>query len=80
MNSVPWIELSRREVLASGASGVVGGMLMMERAHGEESKAASEVYRALGIKPIINAAGTITALGGSIMPPEVLAAWKKVKK
>jgi L-seryl-tRNA(Ser) seleniumtransferase len=31
-------------------------------------------YRDLGVRPFINAAGTITKLGGSRMPPEVLAA------
>ena len=29
------------------------------------------VYAELGVEPIINAAGTLTALGGSLMPPEV---------
>ena len=32
-------------------------------------------YDSLGIKRIINATGTVTILGGSIMPPEVVAAW-----
>lgn len=32
-------------------------------------------YTAIGIKPIINATGNFTSLGGSIMPPEVVAAW-----
>jgi L-seryl-tRNA(Ser) seleniumtransferase len=31
-------------------------------------------YHDLGVRPFINAAGTITRLGGSRMPPEVLAA------
>jgi len=29
------------------------------------------VYRRLGIEPVINGAGTVTVLGGSLMPPEV---------
>ena len=33
------------------------------------------VYESLGVKVIINAAGTITVFGGSVMPPEVVAAW-----
>lgn len=32
------------------------------------------IYRSLGVTPIINAAGTFTELGGSVMPPEVVAA------
>jgi uncharacterized pyridoxal phosphate-dependent enzyme len=34
----------------------------------------SDVYTRLGLRPIINAAGTYTHLGGSLMPPEVIAA------
>jgi len=33
------------------------------------------VYEVLGLEPLINAAGTITNWGGSLMPPEVKAAW-----
>jgi L-seryl-tRNA(Ser) seleniumtransferase len=38
------------------------------------------VYESLGIKAVINAAGTFTALGGSVMPPEVVAAWAEASK
>src|SRR5688572_1555581 len=31
-------------------------------------------YQSLGIRPIINANATLTRLGGSLMPPEVLQA------
>jgi hypothetical protein len=34
----------------------------------------SDVYTRLGLRPIISAAGTYTHLGGSLMPPEVIAA------
>lgn len=34
----------------------------------------SDVYRRLGLRPIINAAGTYTHLGGSLMPPDVITA------
>jgi D-glucosaminate-6-phosphate ammonia-lyase len=30
-----------------------------------------DIYRELGIEPVINASGTITRMGGSLMPPEV---------
>lgn len=33
------------------------------------------IYDELGVKPIINAAGTFTDLGGSLMSQEVIAAW-----
>jgi L-seryl-tRNA(Ser) seleniumtransferase len=32
------------------------------------------IYEKLGIRPVVNGMGTYTALGGSLMPPEVLAA------
>ena len=33
-----------------------------------------QVYSKLGVKPVINGMGTVTVLGGSLMPPEVLKA------
>ena len=38
------------------------------------------MYAALDVKPVINAVGTVTALGGSVMPPEVVAAWAEAAK
>jgi len=35
---------------------------------------AAKVYTRLGLRPVINAAGTYTHLGGSLMPPEVIEA------
>ncbi|MBT5829383.1 MAG: hypothetical protein HOH77_04225 [Candidatus Latescibacteria bacterium] len=37
-------------------------------------------YEKLGIKPFINASGTITTLGGSLMPPEVLDAMREASR
>jgi L-seryl-tRNA(Ser) seleniumtransferase len=38
------------------------------------------VYTRLGLKPIINAPGTYTHLGGSLMPPEVLDAMNEAAR
>ncbi len=38
------------------------------------------VYEELGIRPIINASATLTRLGGSIMPPEVIQAMVDASK
>src|SRR5262249_39653216 len=38
------------------------------------------VYQALCVKHVINATGTVTNLGGSLMPPEVVAAWADAAK
>ena len=36
-----------------------------------------DVYRRIGVEPIVNAATTMTYLGGSLMPPEVLDAMRE---
>src|SRR5215510_11611086 len=40
----------------------------------------SNVYTRLGLRPIINASGTYTHLGGSLMPPEVLDAMNEAAR
>jgi L-seryl-tRNA(Ser) seleniumtransferase len=40
----------------------------------------ANVYEAIGVRPVINATGTVTVLGGSLMPPEVVAAWVAASK
>ena len=77
-------KLTRPTVLLSGA-GAVGGLVATAGLDGPASAASlltrsggdtrPSVYEALGIKHVINAAGTLTVLGGSLMPPEVAAAW-----
>jgi len=66
--------MTRRGALQTGVGLALGGAL----ASGEPAPAAPTgpgVYEALGVKPVINATGTVTVLGGSLMPPEVVAAW-----
>lgn len=69
--------VTRRTVLKTGAGGAIGGLLAADPlgAALEPSPATPNVYQLLGVKTMINAAGTITRLGGSLMPPEVVAAW-----
>lgn len=72
-------KMTRRGVLVSGAglalSEVLGG-----DASAADDKSKMSVYEALGIKHVINATGTVTMLGGSLMPPEVVAAWADASK
>ncbi len=69
--------ISRRSLLMGAAGGAVGGVLAgdAQATAGKGDVVARGVYGELGVQPIINAAGTITTLGGSLMPPEVVAAW-----
>jgi len=70
--------MTRRRLLQAGAGMAVGGGLASDA--GGAPPARPGVYEALGLKPVINAAGTLTALGGSVMPPEVVAAWVEASK
>jgi L-seryl-tRNA(Ser) seleniumtransferase len=62
------------------------GLMAALTALGRRGAAASanrdplEVYTRLGLRPIINAAGTYTHLGGSLMPPEVIDAMNDAAK
>ena len=69
--------MSRRHVLQAGA-GLASGSLLGESAVTTETP--TNVYDALGVKRVINAMGTFTSLGGSVMPPEVVAAWVEASK
>jgi L-seryl-tRNA(Ser) seleniumtransferase len=76
MDKINPSDVSRRRLLQAGAGGAVGAVLCGEQqvtAIGASDNPS--IYEQLGIQPMINAAGTITALGGSLMPPEVIAAW-----
>jgi uncharacterized pyridoxal phosphate-dependent enzyme len=76
MNDENLGHVTRRSVLKTGAGGAVGAALTWEITMASENqKQQPNIYQALGVEPIINAAGTITSLGGSLMPPEVMAAW-----
>src|SRR5512143_1372417 len=39
-----------------------------------------DIYEDLGVRKIINGSATLTALGGSLMPPEVLAAMAEASR
>src|SRR5262249_4224389 len=74
-------EITRRGAIQAGAGLAVGGVLGTgASATTTEQPMRPNVYDALGVKRVINAAGTFTALGGSVMPPEVVAAWADAAK
>jgi L-seryl-tRNA(Ser) seleniumtransferase len=74
-------KLTRRGMLKTGAGLALGGVLSSACAVAREAKAARpSVYETLGVKHVINATGTVTTLGGSVMPPEVVAAWADAAK
>lgn len=66
--------MTRRTLLSATTTGAVAGLLA-PTAQADAAEPLPNVFEQLGVKPLINAAGTITTLGGSLMPPEVIAAW-----
>lgn len=62
------MKTTRRSLLASAAAAPAFA------AKGTSKSASAAVYERLGVKPIINGMGTVTVLGGSLMPPEVVQA------
>src|SRR5438128_8398342 len=68
--------MTRRGMLQAGAGVALGGLLGPGDAAGAKQRSGGpSVYEALGVKHVINATGTVTVLGGSVMPREVVAAW-----
>jgi L-seryl-tRNA(Ser) seleniumtransferase len=69
---------SRRELfrLASvfGASGVLRASDVSAAQTSSNGLPASDIYKSIGVRPLINCRGTITVIGGSIELPEVRAA------
>src|SRR5262249_24991184 len=72
-------KVSRRRLLQTSAGAALGAALGAGETAGAEP-ARPSVYEALGLKHVINATGTVTFLGGSLMPPEVVAAWVDASK
>lgn len=69
--------MTRRNLLRAGAgvavSATLGGEVIADTTR-------PNICEALGVKRVINATGTVTFLGGSVMPPEVVAAWVEASK
>ena len=69
-------KMTRRKMLKGGAGLALAGVFAArDQAEAEAPSGKASVYEALGVKHVINATGTVTILGGSLMPPEVAAAW-----
>ena len=70
--------VSRRGFLSglgvASVSGTLGGRRVAA------SPEANDVYKDLGVRPFINAAGTYTALSASLMPPEVRQAMENASR
>lgn len=59
---------------ASLIAALPGGSRLLAALAAKSTAESRQVYNRLGLRTIINASGTYTHLGGSLMPPEVLEA------
>jgi L-seryl-tRNA(Ser) seleniumtransferase len=60
---------------------VTGGRDLGEVGSGEgATREPGAIYRRIGVEPIINGATTMTYLGGSLMPPEVVEAMRQASE
>jgi uncharacterized pyridoxal phosphate-dependent enzyme len=76
--------VSRRELFRRSALLTVPALLRSDRAAAADGdqvagaaqglRAGKDVYRSIGVRPLINARGTFTIISGSLMLPEVRAA------
>ena len=74
-------EPNRREILHAGAALAASSVLASTSPISTAPHTSvPSPYEALGLKHVINATGTVTVLGGSVMPPEVVAAWVEASK
>jgi L-seryl-tRNA(Ser) seleniumtransferase len=71
--------MQRRDMLRAAVAAAGASSLGPAAAAGE-SVGTGSVYARLGVKPVINAMGTVTILGGSLMPPEVVRAMDEASR
>ena len=67
---------TRRRFLQGAAAGAGAAFSPLSAA----TSSAPNIYASLGVRPVINGVGTVTNLGGSIMPPEVVRAMEEASK
>jgi len=73
-------DILKRLGLLPFAGGLAGSFLPSESATASPSPAKRNVFKELGIRTFINAAGTYTFMTGSLMQDEVVEAWESASK
>jgi L-seryl-tRNA(Ser) seleniumtransferase len=70
--------MKRRKVLQAVVA--AGASSLGPAASAGDGGPAGSVYARLGVKPLINGMGTVTVVGGSLMPPEVVRAMEEAAR
>ena len=70
---------SRRSLFQTGIGSLAGGLLAgkVDAAGAAPAAQQANVYQRLGVRTVINAVGTLTTLGGSLMPEAVKQAMEE---
>ena len=71
---------TRRGFLKATAALPAAGAAAAPRGARVGPSSDADVYTRLGVRPVINGIGTVTVLGGSLMPPEVVRAMEAASK
>ncbi len=71
------LSTNRRRLLLGGG---LAALLPRNYVAAQLAAAHGEIYRQLGVRPLINAAGTYTTLTGSVIPPEVRQAMDEASR
>jgi len=73
--------LTRRDFFKGTGVAAAAGMLGAGESAAEPCmRIPVTTYESIGVEPVINCWGTMTILGGSLMPPEVMAAMEEANK
>ena len=73
--------LNRRSLFKrTGLAAFAGALGIGGNAEAETMRVPVTTYESLGVEPVINCWGTMTILGGSLMPPEIMKAMEEANK
>jgi D-glucosaminate-6-phosphate ammonia-lyase len=76
----PIASLNRRSLFMSGIGTAIGSALVGSGSAHAAAPLAEGIYQRLGVRTVINAVGTLTVLGGSLMPEEVKRAMEEASR
>src|SRR5262245_43176721 len=83
---MPPFSWNRRSLFMTGIGSLVGTWLTGPSTASAAAPAATDaagkenIYQRLGVRTVINAVGTVTVLGGSLMPPEVIQSMEEASR
>jgi L-seryl-tRNA(Ser) seleniumtransferase len=73
---------SRRSLIQTGIGSLAGGLLAgkVDPVRAAPAAQQANIYQRLGVRTVINAVGTVTTLGGSLMPEAVKQAMEEASR